>query len=109
MEKRLLMGKLPAHEDAELQAITIGDSLALLAIPAEVFTRQGMALREASNFAYTWPVCYANGLYGYFSPIEDFEANGYGATAAPSFFDRPFFRSDVADLLVEAAALLLKV
>lgn len=109
MEKRLLAGTLSEREDAELQVITVGDSLALLAIPAEVFTRQGIALREVSNFAHTWPVCYANGLYGYFSPREDFEVNGYGATVAPSVFDRPSFRSDVADLLVEAAAPLLKV
>jgi len=109
LEKRLLAGKLPKQEDAELQVITIGDSLALLAIPAEVFTRQGIELRSISSFANTWPVCYANGLYGYFSPREDFEVNGYGATIAPSVFDRPFFRSDIADLLVESAAPLLKI
>lgn len=109
MEKRLLAGKLPEREDAELQVITLGDSLALLAIPAEVFTRQGIALRKVSDFAHTWPIGYANGLYGYFSPIEDFEVNGYGAKMAPSIFDRPFFRSDIADALVESATPLLKI
>ncbi len=108
MEKRLLAGQLPEREDSELQVMTISDSLALLAIPAEVFTRQGIELRGVSGYAHTWPVCYANGLYGYFSPCEDFEVNGYGATVAPSFFDRPNFRSDIADRLVEAAAPLLK-
>jgi neutral ceramidase len=109
MEKRLLAGKLPEREDAELQVISVGDSLALLAIPAEVFTAQGLALRGGSGFTHTWPVCYANGLYGYFSPREDFDVDGYGAKTAPSFFDRPVFRSDIADSLVEAATPLLKL
>jgi hypothetical protein len=108
MEKRLLAGRLPAQEDAELQIMALGKALALLAIPAEVFTAQGIALRKVSDFDHTWPVCYANGLFGYFSPREDFEVNGYGATIAPAFFDRPLFSKDIADSLVRTATPLLK-
>jgi hypothetical protein len=108
MEKRLLAGQLPAYENAELQVITLGKALALLAIPAEVFTAQGIALRKVSKFEHTWPVCYANGLFGYFAPPEDYEVNGYGSTLAPAVFDRPFFRKDITKLLVETAAPLLK-
>src|SRR5690606_41971693 len=101
----------PPHELAPLSlhdALPIfGDQLALLGIPAEVYTEQGMAIRRQSRYAHTLPVCYANGLYGYLPPREEFVKGGYTAKLAAAVYDTPPYVSVVAERLVSAAATLL--
>ncbi len=108
LEKRIRAGKQPDHDDAELQTFIFGESLALLAIPAEVFTVHGQAIRNASAYPHTLPICYANGIYGYIPPRFDFEQGGYAATLAAAVYDRAPFRPDVGESLLDAAAQLLQ-
>ncbi|MFO7323099.1 MAG: hypothetical protein DIU68_015335 [Chloroflexota bacterium] len=107
LERRVLEGKQPDYYEAELQAFLFGDQLALLGIPAEVYTEQGMAIRRQSRYAHTLPVCYANGLYGYLPPREEFVKGGYTAKLAAAVYDTPPYVSVVAERLVSAAATLL--
>ncbi len=114
LKGRILAGEQPDHEDAELQVFVMDGALAMLAIPAEVFTAQGWAIRAASPYAHTLPICYANGVYGYLPPRSDFEQEGgqaqlkgYASTLAAAVFGHPPYQPDVAERLVQAAAQLL--
>jgi len=107
LEARLMAGEQPACVVAELQAFTIGDVLALVAIPAEVFTEQGLAIRQRSPFRHTLPVCYANGLYGYLPPRAEYEKGGYTASLAAAAYDAPPYQADVTDRLVSGVERLL--
>lgn len=108
LEDRLTAGEQPSGVQAELQAFSIGDVLALVAIPAEVFTEQGLAIRQLSPFQHTLPVCYANGVYGYLPPRSEYEKGGYTAILAAAAYDAPPYQMDVTDRLVSAVEQLLR-
>lgn len=108
LHKRLKQGKLRAHDMAELQVFSVGDQIAVLGIPAEVYAEQGLAIRRLSRYRFTLAVCYANGLYGYLPPREAFESGSYAALLAAAVFDRPPFRPNVTEALLDATARLLK-
>ncbi len=54
----------PLEIPLELQAIRIGDA-AILAVPVELFTEIGMAIKSASPFGVTLVSAYTNGVYFY--------------------------------------------
>ncbi len=108
MQQRLANGEQPDHDDAELQTFALGKDVVLLAIPAEVYTAQGLKLRAESPYPHTLPVCYANGLYGYIPPRSAYEKTSYAASMAAAVFDRPPFRSNVAEVLVESCGHLIE-
>ncbi|MEX2541992.1 MAG: SIS domain-containing protein [Trueperaceae bacterium] len=105
--RRWEQGLLPERERIELQALCLGDELALLAIPAEVYAEHGLAIVDAAAFASTWVVGYANGYSGYLPPEREFSAAGYGTRLGAAVSDRQPFVSDVAVCLVDTAAMLL--
>ena len=107
LDERMTAGTQASSVTAELQAFTVGDTLALVAIPAEVFTMQGLAIRQASRFEHTLPVCYANGLYGYLPPRAEYESGGYTAILAAAAYDAPPYQADVTERLVAAVDRLL--
>jgi hypothetical protein len=51
--------------DAEVQVFALSDSLAIVSLPAEIFTELGMYLKSRSPFANTMVVELANGSLGY--------------------------------------------
>jgi neutral ceramidase len=108
LEKRIAGGQHPQYENAELQVIAFDRTLALLAIPAEVYAAQGLAIRHNSPYQYTLSICYANGLYGYLPPREEFETASYTASLAAAVYDQATFRADVAEVMVQAATSLLR-
>lgn len=61
---------------AEVQVFTIGGELALVAMPGEIFTELGLAIKLASPFAWTAIVTLANDSPGY---IPDRKAHAQGA------------------------------
>jgi neutral ceramidase len=107
LKDRIESGKQPSALKADLQLFTVNDALALLAIPAEVFTEQGLAIRARSPFPHTLPVCYANGVFGYLPPKSEYAKGGYTAVLAAAVYDAPQYVEDIADRLVDAADHLL--
>lgn len=103
LERRLLAGAQPDHEEIALQAFLVGGALAMVAIPGELFTAEGRLIRRRSAYPHTLPICYSNGAYGYFPPRAQFEQGGYAAILAAACHDRPPFQPDVAEAVVEAA------
>ncbi len=108
LEKRIATGNHPAYATAELQAFAFDHGLAIVAMPAEVYAAQGLAIRAGSPFQYTLPICYANGAYGYLPPRAEFERSSYTASLAAAVHDRAPYRSDVAEVLVESVDKLLR-
>ncbi|HEV8638663.1 MAG TPA: neutral/alkaline non-lysosomal ceramidase N-terminal domain-containing protein [Chloroflexota bacterium] len=93
----------------EIQAIRLG-SLALVAVPAEVFALYGFAIKQRSPFRMTSLVGFANDAVGYVARPQDFDDPGYGGYAAlkaPRILGLPPFARRVGDVLVEACLDLL--
>jgi hypothetical protein len=72
----------------ELQAISLGEGLALLALPGEFFVETGEAIRRVVAQMGTsdlFLACYANDYIGYVVPPDAFEQGGYepGVTFCP--------------------------
>jgi hypothetical protein len=58
-----LIAKSPEAE-VEVQAIQVGPAV-FITNPAEFFVELGLAIKQESNFRFTWPVELANGCVGY--------------------------------------------
>ncbi|HSP56358.1 MAG TPA: neutral/alkaline non-lysosomal ceramidase N-terminal domain-containing protein [Dehalococcoidia bacterium] len=78
----------------ELQAISLGEGLALLALPGEFFVETGEKIRRAAaqgwgpeprGISDLFLACYANDYIGYVVPAEAYEQGGYepGVTFCP--------------------------
>lgn len=86
--------------EAEVQVIALGDELAWVGFPGEMFVELGLALKHASPFHYTMVHTLANGSIGYVPDLKGHSQGAYEATAsrcAPGSGER----------LVEAATRLL--
>ena len=86
--------------DAEVQAIALGDELAWVGLPGEMFVELGLALKAASPFRYTMIHTLANGSIGYVPNLRAYPEGAYEAAAtrcAPGSGER----------LIEAATRLL--
>lgn len=59
------MKRLGAPIEAEVQAIALGDQLAWVGLPGEIFTELGLTIKTASPFRYTVVAEPANGSIGY--------------------------------------------
>jgi len=68
-------GRAPDHVEIDLQAVRIGPAR-FAAIPAEVFCRMTLALRELCG-PHTYVVGYANGNIGYLPFAEIYDEGGY--------------------------------
>jgi hypothetical protein len=68
--------------EAEVQVIALGHDLALVALPGEVFTELGMAIRKASPFAQTIIVELAHGPVTYFPDERAFPQGNYEAVTS---------------------------
>ena len=108
LERRLQRGDLADHECVELQALRLGRDVVFLAIPAEVYAEHGLLIERESPYANTVSICYANGCCGYLPPEKEFREGHYTASLAAAAFDRPPFRSDVAQVMVDHVRELLR-
>lgn len=86
--------------DAEVQVFSIGNDLAFVAFPGEIFTELGLAVKNASPFPFTVVAELANGSPGY---IPDLKAHAQGAYEAISARCAP----GSGEMLVDAATRLL--
>ena len=68
--------------DAEVQVIALGDKVAWVGLPGEIFTELGMAIKRASPFPYTMVTELANGSIGYVPNRESYPQGAYEAISA---------------------------
>lgn len=68
--------------DAEVQVIALGDEVAWVGFPGEMFVELGLALKQASPFRYTLIHSLANGSIGYVPDRKAYAAGAYEDTAS---------------------------
>ena len=68
--------------EAEVQIIALGDDLAWVGFPGEMFVELGLALKQASPFRYTMIHSLANGSIGYVPDLKAYPQGAYEATAS---------------------------
>ncbi|UCG94468.1 MAG: hypothetical protein JSW13_01540 [Candidatus Aerophobus sp.] len=61
----------------EVDVLSLGDKLALVSIPGELFVELGLKIKKQSPFPYTYIVGYANDYVGYIPTKKAFEEGGY--------------------------------
>jgi neutral ceramidase len=105
MLKRRRRGAMAESAKLTTRVLTIGP-LALVAIPAEVFAETGLIVKQASPYAFTYVLGYADGLVGYLPTREAMRDGGYETWAYIAYGGRPFqataesvLRRDVQSLL----------
>jgi neutral ceramidase len=68
--------------DAEVQVITLGSDLAWVALPGEIFTELGLAIKLASPFRHTIIASLANDALGYIPHRKAFAEGAYEVVSA---------------------------
>lgn len=71
------------HRTFELQVFTIGDSIALAALPGEPFVEIGMAIKRGSPFAHTLFSGYSNVGWAYIPTPDAYPLGGYEVEITP--------------------------
>ena len=66
----------------EVQALAVGDDLAMVGLPGEVFAELGLAVRERSPFRHTLVLGLANEAIGYVPTRQAYEEGGYEPTSS---------------------------
>jgi hypothetical protein len=87
--------------EAEVQVIALGDQVAWVGLPGEIFTELGMAIKRASPFRYTMVAELANGSIGYVPNRESYPQGAYEAISARC-------GAGSGEMLVDTALRLLK-
>jgi neutral ceramidase len=83
----------------ELQAISLGDGVALLALPGEFFAETGALIRRDAGIEQLLIACYANDYAGYIVPGHAYDEGGYESGVT-------FFTGE-AEAIIRAASLEL--
>ncbi len=86
--------------DLEVQVIALGDKVAWVGLPGEVFVELGLAIKLASPFKYTIVNELANGMHDYFPDRKAYDEGAYEPTTARC-------SAGCGELLVDAARNLL--
>ncbi len=97
---------LSAEMPFDIQAFRLGSS-AILALPVELFTRPGLAIRDGSGHRPLAIATNTNGSWGYMPTPQAFDHGKYEATTVPRLLDLPPFQPDAASHLTAAALELL--
>jgi hypothetical protein len=87
----------------EVQALAVGDDLAIVGLPGEVFVELGLAVRERSPFRHTLVLGLANEAIGYVPTRRAFDEGGYEPTSSRL---RPGGGEQLVEAALEALAAL---
>ncbi len=68
--------------EVEVQVIAVGNDLAFVSLPGEVFVELGQSIKQASPFAYTMIVELANGSIGYIPNRSAYPESNYEVWSA---------------------------
>jgi hypothetical protein len=87
--------------EVEVQVIALGDRVAWVSLPGEIFVELGLAIKKASPFPYTLIAELANGSIGYIPDRPAYAQGNYEVVSARC-------AAGSGEVLVEAAVGLLK-
>jgi hypothetical protein len=87
--------------EVEVQVVTLGDEVAWVSLPGEIFVELGLAIKKASPFRYTMIAELANGSIGYIPDKPAYAQGNYEVVSARC-------AEGSGEMLVEAAIRLLK-
>lgn len=111
-DNRGFMDKVQAHKvldvaaregkghEVEVQVIALGDELAWVSMPGEIFVELGLAIKQASPFRYTLIAELANGSVGYIPDKKAYAEGNYEPISAR-------VAEGSGEMLVETALMLL--
>ncbi len=88
-------------QEVEVQVITLGDTLAWVSLPGEIFVELGLSIKAASPFAQTHIVELANGSIGYIPNRSAYAEGNYEVESARC-------AAGSGELLVQAAVKILE-
>ena len=88
-------------QEVEVQVIAVGDDLAFVSLPGEIFVELGQTIKRASPFKYTMIAELANGSIGYIPNREAYAQGNYEVVSARC-------AEGSGERLVEAAIRMLK-
>lgn len=88
-------------QQTELQALSLGDGLALLALPGEFFVETGDSIRVRFGVEDLLIACYANDYVGYVVPPAAYDEGGYEAGIT-------FCPAEAEGMIVDASLSLLR-
>lgn len=63
-----------------LDLVMLNGTVAFVGVPGEIFTQDQLMLKATGPCRHTLVCGYANGYFGYFPPVRDAIAGGYGGT-----------------------------
>jgi hypothetical protein len=86
--------------EAEVQVIALGDQIAWVALPGEIFTELGMAIKRNSPFPHTIIAELANGSVGYVPDRKAYPQGAYEVVSARG-------AAGSGEMLVDAASRML--
>jgi len=72
-----VMAREGKPHEVEVQVIALGDEVAWVSLPGEIFTELGLAIKKASPFRYTFIAELANGSVGYIPNREAYAQGAY--------------------------------
>jgi neutral ceramidase len=87
--------------EVEVQVVALGDEVAWVSLPGEIFVELGLAVKKASPFRYTLIAELANGSVGYVPDRPAYAQGNYEVVSARC-------AEGSGEMLVEAATRLLK-
>lgn len=76
-QETVRISERPDTVTIKLQTLSIGDDLAIVAIPCEVFAAIGLEIKIHSPFKTTIVITLANGYNGYLPGPEQHDLGGY--------------------------------
>lgn len=106
----LLAGSHPERKEIQVSYLQINAAV-LVAHPLELFLEFGNIIREASPFAHTMLVGYANEAVGYLARPQDFQQEGFGwyaAVAAPRLCRHLEFAEEAGQVFCSHITALLR-
>jgi hypothetical protein len=68
--------------EGEVMVIAVGDELAFVGLPGEMFVELGLAIKQNSPFQHTFINTLANGSIGYVANRKAYREGSYGAAPA---------------------------
>lgn len=89
--------------EAEVQAITLGSDLAIVALPGEIFVEHGMAIQRASPFRHTIVVELAHGPATYIPDERAFPQGNYEVVSSRAAIGSGERMVDAANSILEKA------
>lgn len=104
--KRIRDGAIPSSVDVEFQAFGLGP-VCFIAVPGELFSAIGMAIKRACGGRAVFVVGYGNDDIGYLPTRAAFQQGGYEVNDAHRYYDLLPVAPETEDLVVDTAVGLI--